>query len=84
MSTVCNVCDGTEFTVNAGFYYCDNCGAQATVLQEIEDQTDGQFDDVQKKSHKIKQIAPAQGKCSFANISSLQKYLKITIGFLTF
>lgn len=62
MTTICNVCDGTEFTVNAGFYYCDNCGAQATVLQEIEDQTDGQFDDVQKKSHKIKQVAPAQGK----------------------
>lgn len=76
MSTVCNVCDGTEFTVNAGFYYCDNCGAQATVLQEIEDQTDGQFDDVQKKSHKIKQIAPAQGECSFGNIFSLQSYLK--------
>ncbi|XP_031632877.1 TATA box-binding protein-associated factor RNA polymerase I subunit B [Contarinia nasturtii] len=60
MDTVCNVCDGTEFTVNAGFYYCDNCGQQATTLQEVEDQADGQFDDIQKKSHKIKKTVQTQ------------------------
>lgn len=63
METVCNVCDGTEFTLNAGFYYCDNCGQRTTVLQEIEDQADGQFDDVQKKSHRIKQVAKTESKC---------------------
>lgn len=61
-TTVCNVCDGTDFTVNAGFYYCDNCGQRATVLQEVEDQADGQFDDVQKKSHRIKPVAHANSK----------------------
>lgn len=62
METVCNVCDGTEFTLNAGFYYCDNCGQRVTVLQEVEDQADGQFDDVQKKTHRIKQVAKTESK----------------------
>lgn len=53
--TICNVCDGTEFTLNAGFYYCDNCGQRATVLQEVDDQ-DGQFDEIPKKSHRIKSV----------------------------
>lgn len=69
METVCEVCDGTEFTINAGFYYCDNCGQRATVLQEVEDQADGQFDDVQKKSHKIKQVTQAQSKFTLAKLS---------------
>lgn len=60
METVCTVCDGTEFTVNAGFYYCDNCGQRATVLQEIEDQADGGFDDIPKKSHRIKQVTKSE------------------------
>lgn len=62
METVCNVCDSTEFTLNAGFYYCDNCGQRVTVLQEVEDQADGQFDDVQKKTHRIKQVAKTESK----------------------
>lgn len=62
METVCDVCDGTEFAINAGFYYCDNCGQRATVLQEVEDQADGHFDDIQKKSHKIKQVVQTQSK----------------------
>lgn len=70
MDTVCNVCDGTEFTVNAGFYYCDNCGARANVLQEVEDQADGQFDDIQKKSHKIKQVAQTQSNLQNTLISN--------------
>lgn len=56
--TVCNVCDGTEFSITAGYYYCDNCGNRITVLQEIDDQTDGinPFNDtVQIRSHRIKQ-----------------------------
>lgn len=65
MDTICNVCDGTEFTENAGFYYCDNCGARITILQVVEDQADGQFDDVQKKSHKIKAVPKTQSKAQF-------------------
>lgn len=65
METVCNVCDGTEFTVNAGFYYCDNCGQRTTVLQEVEDHADGQFDDIQKKSHRIKPVAQAHSELTF-------------------
>lgn len=60
METVCTVCDGTEFTVNAGFYYCDNCGQRAIVLQEIEDQADCEFDDIPKKSHRIKQVTKSE------------------------
>lgn len=41
MATTCNVCDGTSFTINAGFYYCDDCGNRITVLQEIEALEDG-------------------------------------------
>lgn len=62
MDTVCTVCDGTEFTVNAGFYYCDNCGQRATVLQEIEDQAEGQFDEISKKSHRIKPVTKSESK----------------------
>lgn len=61
--TVCNVCDGTEFTVTAGYYYCDNCGNRITALQEIEDQTDGinPFDDtIQIRSHRIKQTPKSE------------------------
>lgn len=76
METVCNVCDGTEFTLNAGFYYCDNCGQRTTVLQEIEDQADGQFDDIQKKSHRIKQVAKTESKFAYFG-------RKISIQFLT-
>lgn len=75
METVCNVCDGTEFTVNAGFYYCDNCGERATVLQEVEDQADGQFDDIQKKSHKIKQVAQTQSKLQNNFISNRKQFV---------
>lgn len=56
---VCNVCDGTEFTINAGFYYCDNCGERITKLQQIEDQNEGinQFEStVKAKVHKIKEV----------------------------
>lgn len=60
MDTVCPVCDGTEFSLNAGFYYCDNCGQRATVLQEIEDLADGQFDEIPKKSHRIKPITKSE------------------------
>lgn len=62
METVCNVCDGTEFTINAGFYYCDNCDQRITVLREVEDQADGQFDGVQKKSHRIKTVAQSHSE----------------------
>lgn len=62
MDTVCNTCDGVSFTVNAGFYYCDNCGERATVLQEIEDDAEDHFDDIGKKTHRIKQVANAQSK----------------------
>lgn len=65
METVCNECDGTEFTLNAGFYYCDNCGQRATAVQEVEDQADGQFDDIQKKTHRIKQVTKAESKFCF-------------------
>lgn len=57
MDTVCTVCDGTEFTVNAGFYYCDNCGERATVLQEVEDQAEDHFDEIPKKAFRIKKVA---------------------------
>lgn len=56
--TVCNVCDGTDFTVTAGYYYCDNCGNRITVLQEIEELDDGfnpLSETIHLKSHKIKQ-----------------------------
>lgn len=62
METICKICDGSEFTVNAGFYYCDNCGQRAAALQEVEDQADGQFDDVHKKSHKIKKVEQTKSK----------------------
>lgn len=84
MDTVCNVCDGTEFTVNAGFYHCDNCGQRATVLQEVEDQADGQFDNIKKKSHRIKQVTQTRSKrrqknmlniCNFTFFLSLLQIL---------
>lgn len=70
MENVCNVCDGTEFSINAGFYYCDNCGNRITVLQEIESQafvTDPFNDTVKIKKHKIRKTvekaSSKSGKC---------------------
>lgn len=66
MGTVCNVCDSTEFTVNAGFYYCDNCGQRITVLQEIEDQTNEfQGDDILLNKVTIKVVAKTESEFFF-------------------
>lgn len=62
MDTVCAVCDGTEFSIIAGFYYCDTCGEKATLLQEVEDEADGQFQEIPTKSHKIKQVTKTERK----------------------
>lgn len=63
MVNVCNVCDGTDFTINAGFYYCDNCGNRITVLQEIESQTVDPFNEsVKIAKHKIKENPEIKAK----------------------
>lgn len=67
MVSICNVCDGTDFSINAGFYYCDNCGNRITVLQEIESQTfatDPFNESVKIQKHKIKgKEEKAKSKC---------------------
>lgn len=82
--TVCNVCDGTEFSVTAGYYYCDNCGNRITVLQEIEDQNDGitPFDDaVQIRiKHRIKQ-APKNEKGKSSLILTSQQAINSQFNF---
>lgn len=66
MDEVCNVCDGTDFALHSGFYYCTNCGQRATKLQEIEEQnTEGinQFEDtIRKSSHKIKDVSKSESE----------------------
>lgn len=61
----CNVCDGTSFTINAGFYYCDTCGTQAAQKQEVEDLDDGGFaafeDRTHQSKHKIKKATKIEG-----------------------
>lgn len=32
----CHECQSEEFTVKAGFYYCDDCGTQSQFHQELE------------------------------------------------
>lgn len=32
----CNVCQSDDFTAKAGFYYCDDCGTQSQMHQELE------------------------------------------------
>lgn len=60
---VCNVCDGTTFTINAGFYYCDTCGTQAAEKREVEDHAAEFVDaeDVRQNKHKIKDTKKKEG-----------------------
>ena len=45
----CVVCDGSNFTSVDGFYYCDECGAQAKDNQELEHEDNYNLD--QKLKH---------------------------------
>lgn len=60
---VCNVCDGTTFTINAGFYFCETCGTQAAEKREVEDHA-AEFaptDDVRQLKHVIKERNKKEG-----------------------
>lgn len=66
-SEPCNVCDGTAFTLNAGFYYCDTCGTQAAQKQEVEDhgaEFAGTDDPQRQLKHRIKDTSKKQGNYS--------------------
>lgn len=77
---VCNVCDGTTFSLNAGFYYCDTCGQRSTRMQEIEEQTEGPtsgFDGTMIKTYKIRDASKKEGSSSTVSVSSLDQIIEL-------
>lgn len=65
----CNVCDGTVFTLNAGFYYCDTCGTQAAQKREVEEHEPdfaNADEPVRQLKHRIKDNTKKEGKQIYA------------------
>lgn len=63
----CNVCDGTAFTLNTGYYYCDTCGTQAAEKREVEEH-EAEFVNVDEPArqlkHRIKDTTKKEGEFS--------------------
>lgn len=39
----CTICNGNDFTIEAGYYYCSVCGTQSQNIRQIEhSERDGQ------------------------------------------
>ncbi|KAF5300235.1 hypothetical protein FQR65_LT09189 [Abscondita terminalis] len=56
----CNVCGGTDFHKESGFYYCNECQTQSQDIQErvfaIDEEEDGQLAAKVKSSKKIRRV----------------------------
>lgn len=64
----CDVCDGNQFTLNEGFYYCDECGTQ--LKQVIDLNLDEDFvEDLSRLEKKVikKDKTEKKGRVSLAS-----------------
>lgn len=58
----CEVCGGKEFAVDAGYYYCEECGTRAKEIQEVQYELSQPVSSLRVRGKKIKKSSSSKSK----------------------
>lgn len=66
---ICAVCRGTEFTANAGYYFCNECGTQLEEKRETEYEVHDSFHygagNTSQAHHSVTKIKSSEKSCKY-------------------